>query len=968
MQEDDWTLVGREMARDGQEGLPGASRHDVPRPLPGTTESLSARGQGWSYKPGQLPQGPRIEECQLSPGLSSPGFADMDTTENERVPGPLGLSTLSKPSPSFPVVADIIFIHGLGGGSRKTWSYSPDPDHFWPQKWLSSDPDFVDVGIHSFGYDSDWAKLQRSFCQITDFAHALLGEISNHRDIRRGSGGIILCGHSLGGCVAKKTYVLARQEASQADLASRISSIIFLGTPQRGSDLAKILSKILSLSLSRKPFVKGLALNSDELNGINDQFRENASPLRLWSFYETLPIRTLGIGSIVVEKHAATLGYRGEEIAPLAADHRGICKFRTPDDPNYKMVRNTILTAVDVIRSQQRQQFAEKSARLRRFLQIQSMPEDDFNALRVLKGPGSCEWLLHKTQFTSWVAGEDDHPPIFWLTASPGSGKSVLSSHVLDDLHDTSHHIVCSGFTFQNAKSRSSGFSECLRHLAYQMAQADPEVLKKLVRLEEDAIPWNPLDELHVWRRLFVENIFDIPSILRHVWVIDGLDECANFSAIITKQLLSNAPSSLRIFITSRPVEAINRGMRVLGPRVCRYEVTIDDTSEDMAGVVMAKLNELGIPEDEDERRDMCDTILHRSSGVFLWVRLVLQELETHTIWTMEDIHSVLREIPDGISQLYAKCLRPTLGQKRTLKLIKPIFTWAILGSRTLTAQEIRCAVKLDIHETVQSMEKAIPSICAQLLYVGKGDMVHVIHETFYEFLLSEECPHTFKIDKKRSHSRIATLLLQYLAGEYMRPVIRKDSTYVLRGSGTKADMALVDYASRHFSDHISESDPADDELLGCLARFLESDGMLSWMALAAADMDTHRLAKVATHLDEYSYRRRQVLSEDATDSQLDLIRQWSTDLFRFSCKFGPQLAASPGSFFDLIPSLCPSDTAISSTFQQYMHHTLSRGLSSIPFTRWDPVLTTRECEAASQNHTWFQPLRRYPWQVGANL
>lgn len=45
--------------------------------------------------------------------------------------GVLGLSTLSQPSPSPLVVAGIIFIHDLGGGGRKTWSYSDDLNLLW---------------------------------------------------------------------------------------------------------------------------------------------------------------------------------------------------------------------------------------------------------------------------------------------------------------------------------------------------------------------------------------------------------------------------------------------------------------------------------------------------------------------------------------------------------------------------------------------------------------------------------------------------------------------------------------------------------------------------------------------------------------------------------------------------------------------------------------------------------------------
>ena len=96
--------------------------------------------------------------------------------------GPLGLNLLhSVPEP----LVDFIFIHGLGGGSRKTWSKSPDPYHYWPKEWLSRDPEFSCARVHSFGYKADWAERSPSFLNTHDFSLALLGEIQCSPEIRR---------------------------------------------------------------------------------------------------------------------------------------------------------------------------------------------------------------------------------------------------------------------------------------------------------------------------------------------------------------------------------------------------------------------------------------------------------------------------------------------------------------------------------------------------------------------------------------------------------------------------------------------------------------------------------------------------------------------------------------------------------------------------------------------------------------
>lgn len=100
------------------------------------------------------------------------------------VKGPLGLALLSEPSE--PLV-DLIFVHGLRGGSRKTWSKTDEPYHYWPRAWLPRDPDFKYVRIHSYGYNSDWAETRQSFLNVHDFGKSLLNALHDSPLLRNNS-------------------------------------------------------------------------------------------------------------------------------------------------------------------------------------------------------------------------------------------------------------------------------------------------------------------------------------------------------------------------------------------------------------------------------------------------------------------------------------------------------------------------------------------------------------------------------------------------------------------------------------------------------------------------------------------------------------------------------------------------------------------------------------------------------------
>ena len=264
----------------------------------------------------------------------------------ENPKGLLGLNLLY--SPSQPLV-DFIFVHGLGGGSRKTWSKTGSVTDYWPQDWLPKDPAFSTVRVHSFGYDSDWVRGKDNCLDIHQFGKLLLGEMSVSPSLSQANTSIVLIGHSMGGLVIKKAYMLARQGAAQHALTERFHTMYFLATPHRGSDSAKLLNNILHFAYSSRAYVADLERGSGAVQSINDEFRNYSIDVDLWSFYETQKLKLGVISTLIVDPDSATLGYPGERQMPVNADHRSICKFDSPTDPNYLILRNALASTVQVI-------------------------------------------------------------------------------------------------------------------------------------------------------------------------------------------------------------------------------------------------------------------------------------------------------------------------------------------------------------------------------------------------------------------------------------------------------------------------------------------------------------------------------------------------------------------------------------------------------------------------------------------
>ena len=124
----------------------------------------------------QLPYRPeRLTSSPATLGLTSrTQISELSHSRSaERCDDPLGLTVIFEPELSPPL--DIIFVHGLGGSSRATWTKRRDPETFWPKHWLPNEPGIGTARILSFGYNANFAAVGHApITGIGDFAKDLL--------------------------------------------------------------------------------------------------------------------------------------------------------------------------------------------------------------------------------------------------------------------------------------------------------------------------------------------------------------------------------------------------------------------------------------------------------------------------------------------------------------------------------------------------------------------------------------------------------------------------------------------------------------------------------------------------------------------------------------------------------------------------------------------------------------------------
>ena len=556
------------------------------------------------------------------------------------------------------------------------------------------------------------------------------------------------------------------------------------------------------------------------------------------------------------------------------------------------------------------------------FLGVFEGPEDDLMAVQEAQTSGSCEWFTMGKSFETWQDADSTSSRVLWLSGNPAVGKSILAGHVIRCLEDLNFDCSYHFFKYRNeSRSTVSGF---LRSIAYQMALTNTRVREQILAMQEDGVRFDQDDERAIWRKVFVSGIFRAEFHQTQYWVLDALDECRNYDVLFSMLSKLDSHTRIRVLITSRRTPELEKSFASLGNAVVSERVSTADTLGDIKLYVDDKAIALPV-ESPKRRQELATRILNKSAGCFLWVRLVIAELQQ--VWSEEEMEAVLEEMPQEMEPLYQRTLEMMSKGTRGKALAKAILTWTICARRPLSVEELRCALKLDIKETVPALDKSIASICGHLVYVDHNTRVQIIHQTARDYLLKEDIDSEFTVSGADGNFRLARTCLQYLNGDEMRaPRSRKHANM----PRTSKRSSFVDYACKMFSSHLDNARAENDELLLALKTFLQGN-VLSWIEYVAQSGDLHYLTRTAKNLREYLKRRAKHRSP--LGKQVQVVDRWVTDLIRISAKFNKSLLRCPASIFWMIPPLCPQNAVI---WELFASHT--RGLSVVGLSTdtWD--------------------------------
>ena len=249
----------------------------------------------------------------------------------------------ARPKPLPSAILDIVFVHGLTGDHRDTWTHPNGM--FWPD-WLADD--YPAVNVYSSGYDSSVfaGLLKGGGANLSDQATMLLDRLSSRKTSNLPT---LFITHSLGGLIVKQMLRKSCDGSNERRkrLCKKALGVVFIATPHQGANFASSINAILHIATSK--VLKELSQGYEPLIDLGQWFSTWAadSKINVECYYEVESHK----GILVVDQMTVNPHVYGCDPVAIQADHIQIAKLESRDSQLYQSLCSVIDEIVTRARS-----------------------------------------------------------------------------------------------------------------------------------------------------------------------------------------------------------------------------------------------------------------------------------------------------------------------------------------------------------------------------------------------------------------------------------------------------------------------------------------------------------------------------------------------------------------------------------------------------------------------------------------
>jgi ankyrin repeat protein len=481
------------------------------------------------------------------------------------------------------------------------------------------------------------------------------------------------------------------------------------------------------------------------------------------------------------------------------------------------------------------------------------------------QAPGTGLWICETSKYQQWQ--ESSEHGSLWIKGVPGAGKSVTAASMIQHLQKT-EGVPVLYFFFRYIISANRRPRSLVRDFLAQL-------LPFSIRLQATLQPLigNPLDDFSdeiLWEYLLT----GLSSVDKAYCIIDALDEMEllpkdSFLARLNN-LATFRPKAVKLLMTSRPKQYLQSSLR--DTSIVHISLEDDLVGHDIALFLSYRINELLPGDDKQElRKSLVSAISERSDGLFLYARLLLDQIIPNLGSKQLDVEKLVESLPVGLEEVYNSMLfQQAASLKIDIQIQVFLLELATHSSRALRLNEMASVLASAFPASMMpDAPKAIArSACAPLLEILEDETVSVIHHSFTEFLLNHDrikdrfhnnTPRFPVINPDQAHKKLSVICMNYLGAGGLKvhaddgvshssaaldsPKYRDpfgDEAQETDGYNyqeSKLRYPFLEYAVGNWAFHASNYDFEDDEFYTSMANFLDPDSLdfkkwlkLEWM------------------------------------------------------------------------------------------------------------------------------------------
>ncbi|KAK1533915.1 hypothetical protein CPAR01_10623 [Colletotrichum paranaense] len=334
-------------------------------------------------------------------------------------------------------------------------------------------------------------------------------------------------------------------------------------------------------------------------------------------------------------------------------------------------------------------------------------------AKKELRTEGTCEWLIQHPSFLAWE--KPSSSSILWLNGHVGSGKSFLTSKVIDRYRshpgDTLRspendegfaHFYCDR-SLNDRRDIKAILSSYIVQLLTVSRHRD-RWHKKLLMFCKDAAASRRSLQISECQQFVRDLVNTYP---RSILVLDALDECDQRSRtqIVSffRKLVEDSDRPVKVFMSSRPETDV---LELMETSSC-IQISTSDNQKDIEKYIDLKLSQGGLSpiwKRQSVKSLVRKTLLEKHGGMFKWVQLQWDQLEP--LSTEIDVKQRLKKLPEGLVASYEEICSRQEGHALTVLMRAAM--WVKWAETPMSTKVLLHVVKLPFCQTHEEMEAAI--------------------------------------------------------------------------------------------------------------------------------------------------------------------------------------------------------------------------------------------------------------------